>query len=171
MTTAIVELSSVLVHEYWNRGGVGLRSDAAKADTSDRKYILAEGLVALRFYSYIRYAVSELRNLLFFLAVSFSLLFLALHVYSFRADQSIDWSFAVLLLLMGGGVVWVLVEMERDALLSRLEGTQAGKLSKNFYLKLIKYGLVPLTTVVGSQIPSISNFLLTKLQPALEAFR
>jgi hypothetical protein len=30
---------------------------------------------------------------------------------------------------------------------------------------------VPLATVLGSQIPSVSNFLLTKLQPALEAFR
>lgn len=171
MTAAIGELSSVLIREYWNRGSTAPRSEAPSNEPSDRKYVLAEDFVALRFYAYIRYVVSELRNLLFFLALSFSLLFLSLHVYSFRADQGIDFCFIVLLLAMGGGIVWVLLQMERDALLSRLEGTEAGVLSKNFYFNLIKYGLVPLGTVLGSQIPSVSNFLLTRLQPALEAFR
>jgi hypothetical protein len=171
MTAAIQELSSVLIREYWNRGSIAPHPGVPTGDASDRKYVLAEDFVALRFYAYIRYVVSELRNLLFFLALSFSLLFLSLHVYCFRADQGIDFCFIVLLLAMGGGIVWVLLQMERDALLSRLEGTEAGVLGKNFYFNLIKYGLVPLATVLGSQIPSVSNFLLTKLQPALEAFR
>jgi hypothetical protein len=171
MTAAIRELSSVLIREYWNRGSIAPHSGVPTGDPSDRKYVLAEDFVALRFYAYIRYVVSELRNLLFFLALSFSLLFLSLHVYCFRADQGIDFCFIVLLLAMGGGIIWVLLEMERDALLSRLEGTEAGVLGKNFYFNLIKYGVVPLATVLGSQIPSVSNFLLTKLQPALEAFR
>jgi hypothetical protein len=128
-------------------------------------------LVALRFYSYIRYVVCELRNLMFLLALSFSLLYLSLHVYSFRAGQAIEWSFIVLFLVMGGGVFWVLLQMERDALLSRLEGTTAGQLNKQFYINLLKYGVVPLLTVFGSHVPAVSNFLLTKLQPTLEVFR
>ena len=140
MTEVIRELSRMLLREYWNRGGVGLHTDPTKIDPADRKYILAEDLVALRFYSYIRYVVSELRNLMFLLAVSFSLLYLSLHVYSFRAGQAIEWSFIVLFLVMGGGVFWVLLQMERDALLSRLEGTTAGQLNKQFYINLLKYG-------------------------------
>jgi hypothetical protein len=72
---------------------------------------------------------------------------------------------------MGGGVFWVLLQMERDALLSRLEGTTAGQLNKQFYINLLKYGVVPLLTVFGSHVPAVSNFLLTKLQPTLEVFR
>lgn len=164
-------VSSWLVHEYWNRGGVGLHSDTTTPDPPDRKYVLAEDFVAIRFYTYIRYVVTELRNLLFFMALSFSLLFLVLHVYTFRADKGIDWCFVILLPFMGGAVLWILIEMERDPLLSRLEGTQAGEVGKNFYLNLMKYGLVPVATLLGSQIPCVSNFLLTKLQPTLEAFR
>jgi len=171
MTEVIRELSEMLVHEYWNRGGVGLRTEPDRNGSADRKYLLAEDLVALRFYSYIRYVVCELRNLMFFLALSFSLLFLSLHVYSFRAAQGIDWSFIVLFIVMGGGVFWVLLQMERDALLSRLEGTQPGQINKQFYLNLLKYGLIPLLTVFGSHVPVASNFLLTKLQPTLEVFR
>jgi len=171
MTKVIQELSERLRREYWCRGGVGLCTDPTKIDPADRKYILAEDLVALRFYSYIRYVVCELRNLMFLLAVSFSLLYLSLHLYSFRAGQAIEWSFIVLFLVMGGGVFWVLLQMERDALLSRLEGTTAGQLNKQFYINLLKYGVVPLLTVFGSHVPAVSNFLLTKLQPTLEVFR
>jgi hypothetical protein len=171
MTEVIRELSRRLLREYWCRGGVGLCTDPSKVDPADRKYLLAEDLVALRFYSYIRYVVCELRNLMFLLALSFSLLYLSLHVYSFRAGQAIEWSFIVLFLVMGGGVFWVLLQMERDALLSRLEGTTAGQLNKQFYINLLKYGVVPLLTVFGSHVPAVSNFLLTKLQPTLEVFR
>jgi hypothetical protein len=173
MTEVIQELSAVLVRDYWNRGGIALRSQETKekkVDPGDRKYILAEDLVALRFYSYIRYVVSELRNLIFFLALSFSLLFLALHVYSFRASRGINWSLSVVFLALGAGVFWVLQQMERDPLLSRLQGTEANQLNKQFYFNLVKYGLVPFLTIVGSQVPAISNFLITKLQPTLEAF-
>jgi hypothetical protein len=90
MTAVIEELSALLIREYWSRGGIGMRTELNKVDPADRKYILAEDLVALRFYSYIRYVVCELRTLIFLMALSFSLLFLTLHVYSFRAGQAID---------------------------------------------------------------------------------
>jgi len=72
---------------------------------------------------------------------------------------------------LGGGVVWVLAQMERNALLSRLTNTTAGELGKGFYFDLIKYGIVPALTVIGSQVPGISNLLLRWVQPALQAFR
>lgn len=171
MTAVITELSASLIAQYWNRGVTAASKSFEQVTDDDRKYILAEDLIALRFYTYIRYVVSELRNLLFYIVTAFSLMFLALHVYAFRADQGIDWFCAILLLIWGTGVVWVLAQMEKDALLSRLEGTTAGELNKKFYLELLKYGIVPFITILGSQIPSVSNVLLRWLQPTLEAFR
>jgi len=134
-----------------------------------RKFTLAAQLIALRYYSYIRYVVSELRNLLFFLVIAFSLLFLAFHTYAFRADQAIDLSFLGLFLVMGGGIFVVLYQMEVDAILSRLSGGDAGKVGWNFYLDLLKYGAVPLLTILGAHVPLVSNFVLQWLQPSLEA--
>jgi hypothetical protein len=171
MTAIIQELVTFLLPEYWKRGFSNSLGKVEQIDPADRRFMLAEDLVALRFYAYIRYVVSELRNLLFFMVIAFCLLFVALHTYAFRADRAIDWSFIALIAVLGGGVVLVLAQMERDALLSRLNDTKPGKLGAGFYLNLVKYGMVPVLTILGSQVPGISNLLLRWVQPALQAFR
>ena len=168
MTNLINVLSARLLKEYWGRG-----SSAAKQDqeppSADLKYLLAEDIVALPFYGYIREVMSELRNILFYLGIAVSLLFAAFHTYAFRADQSIDWWFFGLFAFMGAGIVFVIAQMERNALLSRLSDGTPGELGAGFYVQLLKYGAVPVLTIFGSQVPSISNVLLKWVQPALEA--
>jgi hypothetical protein len=115
--------------------------------------------------------VAELRNLLFFVAMAFSLLFLAFHAYAFRADQAIDWSFMALFLVLGTGVTVVLYQMELDPILSHFGGTQAGEVGWSFYLNLLKYGAVPFLTIIGSQVPAVSNLLLRWVQPTLQSLR
>ena len=170
MDSAIRELCSYLA-EYWGRGATGLATDQEKIEPGDLRFVLAENLVALRFYNYIRYVVTEMRNILFFAAMAISLLFISLHTYAFRAGRSIDLSFVFLFLFLGTGVIWVLAQMERDPLLSRLQGTEAGNLGKNFYLDVAKYGIVPLLTIISSQVPWISNLLLGWFQPTLDVVR
>ena len=168
MTTLTETLSKRLRKEYWNRGS---SCDAMnqKTDPADLKYVLAEDIVALPFYAYIRKVVLELRNILFFLGVAVSLLFAALHTYAFRADQAIDWWFFGLFAVMGSGIVVVIAQVERNALMSRLTDTTPGELGGNFYIQLLKYGTVPILTIFGSQIPFLSNVVLKWAQPALEA--
>jgi hypothetical protein len=166
MTEVVHQLILFLRPGYWQRG-----SDGSKQETQPpelRTFMLAEDLVAMRYYTYIRYVVTELRNLVFFIAMAFSLLFLAFHTYSFRADQTIDWSFLVLFLVVGAGVTVVLYQMELDPILSHFGGREPGEVGLSFYLNLLKYGAVPLLTVVGSQVPAVSNLLLRWVQPTLQ---
>ena len=113
--------------------------------------------------------ITELRNILFFLGIAVSLLFIALHTYAFRADQAINWWFLGLFVFMGGGVVFIIGQMERNAMLSRLSDTTPGELGTGFYVQLLKYGAIPFLTIFGSQVPWISNLLLKWVQPALQA--
>ena len=161
-------LSDRLRADYWRRGSSG-RDQAQEPQPGDLKNVLAEDIVALPFYAYIRKIICELRNILFFLGVAISLLFAALHTYSFRADQAIDWWFFGLFAFMGIGIVIVIAQMERNALLNRLSDGTPGELGANFYFQLLKYGAVPFVTIFGSQVPSISNLVLKWVQPALEA--
>jgi len=87
--------------------------------------------------------IKELRNILFFLGIAVSLLFATFHTYAFRADESIDWWFFGLFAFIGAGIVVVIAQMERNALLSRLSNGTPGQLGTNFYLQLLKYGTVP----------------------------
>jgi len=168
MTSLTTTLSSRLNKEFWNRGSSGSDNEK-RPKAADMKYLLAEDVVALPFYAYIRKVMQEMRNILFFLGISISLLFCALHTYAFRADQAIDWWFFGLFITMGLGVVTVVAQVERNALVSRLSDKTAGELGGSFYLQLLKYGTVPLLTIFGSQIPFISNVVLKWVQPALEA--
>jgi hypothetical protein len=156
---------------YWRRGSDGSREKKGRPEPELRTFVLAEDLIAMRYYTYIRYVVVELRNLLFFVALAFSLLFLAFHTYAFRADQAIDWSFLVLFLILGAGVTVVLYQMELDPILSHFAGRKAGKVGWSFYLNLLKYGAVPFLTIIGSQVPAVSNLLLRWVQPTLQSLR
>jgi hypothetical protein len=168
MTRTTKMLSMQLRKKFWNRGSSSTQQDQ-KVRPADLKYLLAEDIVALPFYAYIRKVISEMRNILFFLGIAISLLFAALHTYAFRADQAIDWWFFGLSISMGLGIVFVIAQMERNALISRLSDRTPGELGSNFYLQLLKYGMVPILTIFGSQVPSISNIVLKWVQPAVEA--
>jgi hypothetical protein len=168
MTRLTGVLSTRLLQDYWRRGSSST-GESQEPAPADLKNVLAEDIVALPFYAYIRKVICELRNILFFLGVAVSLLFAALHTYAFRADQAIDWWFFGLFASMGGGVVVVIAQLERNALVSRLSDRSPGELGTNFYLQLLKYGTVPILTIFGSQVPSVSNLVLKWVQPALEA--
>jgi hypothetical protein len=59
--------------------------------------------------------------------------------------------------------------MARDAILSRLSGTDAGKLDISFYLRVLSYGALPVLALLASQYPSVGRSLVSWLQPALNA--
>lgn len=101
-----------------------------------------------------------MRSLLFLIVLAFCLLFASLDTLVFRRGDAIDRSFLALFLILASGIAWVLAQMERDALLSRLENSDPGELNKGFYFNLIKFGIVPFLTILGSQVPSVSNLLL-----------
>ena len=168
MTTVIDTLSGWLLKEYWSCGSSGTK-EGQEPKPVDLKFVLAEDIVALPFYAYIHRVIDELRNILFFLGIAVSLLFAALHTYAFRADQAIDWWFFGLFAFLGGGIALIIAQMERNALLSRLTNTTPGELGTGFYLELLKYGAIPFLTIVGSQVPSVSNLVLKWVQPALQA--
>ncbi len=145
-------------------------SDAALNGKED-VYDLAQGLVALHFSTYITYAVHQIQNLLWPLSLGFVLLTISLKSYSFQSPQLIG-RFLILTLIVIGYFIWTCMsQMERNPILSRMTGTVAGELNKDFYVKLIGYGALPVLGVLASQFPSISNFLLSWVEPSLQAFR
>ncbi len=159
-----------------NRASIAKESQETSA-RDDLRFVLAENIVALRFFTYIRYVITEMRRVLFFMGIALSLLFISLHTYSFRASQSADIFFLFLFFFLGSGVIWVLAQMERDPLLRRLQDPEhggdhsSGSLGKNFYLNAARYGIIPLLTIVSSQVPLISNLLMGWFQPSVEVLR
>ncbi len=141
-----------------------------KADLNELE-ILQDEFIALRCVAFIRYALMQLRNLLGFITTGFILSVLALSSYPFEAHHIISASVVLTFLLLGSGIVLVFVQMDRDAVLSRISETEANKLNGNFFLRLTSFGALPIITVLASQFPSISEFLFSWVRPTLEALK
>ena len=62
-------------------------------------------------------------------------------------------------------------QIERNPVISRMSGTEEGQLSKDFYLRVLTYGALPVLTVISTQFPAIARFITSWAQPTIEAMR
>jgi len=127
--------------------------------------------VALRYVAFIRIVMGHIRLWLILQAAVFSLVLLSLNVYSFEPHRSLVWAFSAIFVLIGVSSVSVLMQMERNHIISRITGTKPNQLDRGFYLRIISLGAVPLLTLLATHFPSIGHYLLSFLQPGLEALK
>lgn len=153
--------------------GEGGKADASEPvpDALGQMQGLAERFVALHYSSFLLYGVHQIQNLLLFLSSGFVLLMISLDCYSVQAPRFVGRLLLLLFLIIGTAVVSCLAGLERDPILSRMAGSKPGKLNLDFYLKIGAYGALPLISLLASQFPSISNFLLSWVEPTLQAFK
>lgn len=168
-------LEDTLLGPYWNSQSPVPVSPTERldADKTGEHYavFIAEEFVALRFVAHIRYVLQQLRNMVEFLATGFILLAFALIIYPFDPAAAISTAIFVDFVALGGVVVLVFSQMDRNALLSRLAKTDPGKLDLNFVFRVASFGALPVATLLASQFPSVGHFLSTWLRPALESLK
>ncbi|MBV8895546.1 MAG: hypothetical protein JO051_03465, partial [Acidobacteriaceae bacterium] len=129
------------------------------------EYEFAARYLALHYSTYIGYVLHQLQNLLVGSTVCFVLLMLGLNSFAFQAPQTIFHLASVSVIIAGAFVVTVLAQMERDPILSRLSGSTGGELGKDFYIRALTFGTLPILTVLGAEFPSIGQYLSTWIQP------
>jgi hypothetical protein len=129
--------------------------------------LMAE-FVALRFVAFITYISLQMRNTLTFVSVGFILSLLALKSYPFQPRQTIVWVLITLFVVLGAGIVYVFAQMDKDAVLSRISSTTPGKLDNEFFSRAVSFGALPLLTILATQVPVISDFVFSWVQPTLE---
>lgn len=171
---------NILKHDlaaHWARGGGSDTLDKIAEENpekseltlADQRRLLAEEFVALRFVGLIHYQSSQLKNLVALLGVGFVLAVAAVGSYPFLAARLCVWSLAAAFVVFGAAVVISFAQMDRDAILSRLNGTVAGKLDLSFYLRALSYGGLPLLTLLASEFPSFGHSLMAWVEPTLTA--
>jgi hypothetical protein len=132
---------------------------------------LAAAFVALHFSAFLLYGVQQIRNLLWFPSVGFVLLMLGMTSYNFQAPHMIGRFLMLLFAAIACMLGICMVQMERDPILSRIAGSKPGELSVTFYLKLARYGALPLLGLLAWQFPWLSNMLSSWIEPALDALQ
>jgi hypothetical protein len=77
----------------------------------------------------------------------------------------------IALLALGTGITVVFAGMDRDAILSRITATKPDEVGVTFYMRVARFGALPLLTLMASQFPALNHILFSWLQPALEALK
>jgi hypothetical protein len=159
--------SNIVEHD-----GIKSRNDVpvpCGTDIQDNCQIaIANEYIAMRFGAYVRYVTLQLKNLMTFMSIGLLLLLLATISYPFRQPESIAWILVVLVFILFAGVGTVLVQMDRDSILSRMSETPPGEVARGAFLwHMLSVGGLPVITALSALFPSVGKFLFSWLQPLL----
>jgi hypothetical protein len=102
-----------------------------------------------------------------FISVSFVLAFLAWNSSSFQPHELLDWSFTILLMILGTGVISVFAQMHRNTILSRITDTKANELGWDFYFRIVSFGALPVLTWLAYQFPDFGNMIYRFIEPVV----
>ena len=69
---------------------------------------------------------------------------------------------------MGYFLIRVFIGMEKNATMSRISKTEPGELSRDFWVKVIGFGGIPLLGAVAHLFPAVSTFLYRWIAPGVQ---
>ncbi|MFZ5897233.1 MAG: hypothetical protein ACOY0T_39605 [Myxococcota bacterium] len=133
----------------------------------------AEAFVATVVALLINRHVRQFQYFLYALTSTALLLLLAIVSYPFQPQRLLlTWIWIVVGSVVLAGL-FVYIELDRNALLSRIAGTTPGHLTLNgtFALRVLAWGIVPLLGVAAAQYPDLANTLFHWLEPFTRALR
>ncbi len=131
----------------------------------------AEQFVVLPYLGFIQNILGRLRTLGLSAGAVFLMMTLAVSSYPFDPMPSIAAVFLILFAVAGAVSAFVYAEMSRDATLSRITDKNPGELGGAFWAKLATFGLPPLIGLLTTLFPSMSDFVVSVLQPGAQALK
>ena len=150
-----------------DKGGDG---GAVKADVPLHVHA-AEEFVVLPYVGFIQNVLGRVRTIAFTVVSLFVAVTLGVSCYPFDPLPVIGALFLILFALVGASMIFVYAEMSRDATLSHIANTNPGQLGLDFYLKIATYGVGPLLGLLTTLFPSMTDFIVSFLQPGVQAIK
>ncbi len=98
------------------------------------------------------------------------LMVMAVYVYPFEDHLLLGAANVTMFVVLAVGMLIAFAQMDRDPVLSRLSATKP-RLDMNFVWRVISYGSLPVLALLGSQCPTVGNFLFSWVQPALPSMK
>lgn len=131
----------------------------------------AELFFILPYLGFIQNTIGRIRSIAMGVLALFVASTLAVSSYPFDPLPVIGVIFLITFLLIGTIVILVYAEMHRDATLSRITKTDPDKLGLEFWAKLFAFGIGPLIGLLTTLFPSMTDFVVSFLQPGAQAIK
>ncbi|HXW16401.1 MAG TPA: hypothetical protein VEN79_17970 [Terriglobia bacterium] len=147
---------------YWSPNPM---EDAPPAPTPGVKEFFdqVEEFFVSRLVNFLAIVFPSLQNLGFFVLAGLLLMLLAVTSYPFQPRNEFLFFNWIVVLIFIGTVFWIFVQMDRDTVLSLLNGTNPGEIhfSRELVLRILLYVAVPLLALLGAQFPESLQQLLS----------
>jgi hypothetical protein len=130
-----------------------------------------EEYVALHFVQYLQWVIGLMQRLSAFLVLTLVVSILLVGSHPAFGASLVQLVFFIALVGSITAMVYVLAQMNRDQVLSRINGTDPGRLTwnKGFILNVVTLGAVPTMAILTTAFPSLRGILSAWVQPLLRA--
>ncbi|HEY4901729.1 MAG TPA: hypothetical protein VIH91_13015 [Terriglobales bacterium] len=131
----------------------------------------AEEFVVLPYLGFIQNTLGRVRTIAFSIVSLFVAATVGVSCYPFDPLPVIGAVFLILFALVGLSMIFTYAEMCRDATLSHIANTNPGELGLDFFVKMATFGIGPLIGLLTTLFPSLTDFIVSFLQPGAQAFQ
>lgn len=160
-------VSEALQLDWWKE----IRSTSKKSETSSpvaEVFLLCEQFLAGRLSHFLAHVFPQMRNMIFTSVAGILLILFAVSSYPLQPHNQLMYFSWLVVLSFAGTALWVFVQMNRDPILSMLNGTTPGRITwdREFILRIFFYGVVPVLALLGAQFPDTIGQILSRFAPA-----
>ena len=131
----------------------------------------AEEFSILQYLGFIQNMMGRIRSMVVGMLILFAGAALAVSTYPFDPLPVLGGLLLAVFAAVGTVVVWVFAGMFRDATLSYVTNTNPGELGWEFWGQLLTFGVGPLLALLTTLFPSLTDFLVSWIQPGTTAFK
>ena len=128
---------------------------------------LAEDFVAMRVATFIIHVLGQVRGLMLFALSAAMLLVASVVAYPFHPGRFITVFTWVLVIVVTVGCFLIILRLEKDEIMSRLGGTEPGRINLRPELisKLVIYVALPVVGLLTAVFPEVSDLLSSWIDP------
>jgi hypothetical protein len=131
----------------------------------------AEELIAVQAVDYIQWVLQHLRMLSIYIVASIALMTELIWSYELHPASTLWLSIILIAIAAVGTLLSIVVQMNRNEVLSRINGTAPGTVTWDtpFVMNLTLIAVVPLVTFVGAELPWLREAVFSWLNPLLRS--
>ena len=133
--------------------------------------LAAEEFFVLPYVGFIQNILGRIRTIVLGSLILFVATTLAMSSYPFDPLPVLGGIFLAVFVIIGTTMILIYAGMHRDATLSYITGSQPGELGGEFWRQLITFGIGPLLGLLTTLFPSITDFVVSWLQPSAQAIK
>jgi hypothetical protein len=137
-------------------------------DKCEATLVAGEAYLVTRLVHFLSCVFPQLQNLVYCSAAGLLLMLVAVSSYPLQPrGLLLLFNWAVILTFIGIALL-VFVQMNRNVVLSNLNGTKPGQINwdREFVFRLFFYGVVPILALLGAQFPESVGEIITRILPA-----